>query len=125
MLHLDLDRETGIVIVRPESALSENDFANAASAIDPILRDSGRVKGLIIYTRTFPGWESFAAMMEHFKFVRDHHKKIDKVALVTDSKVGDFGERVASHFVSAQIKTFGFHDLERAKSWMTSESENG
>jgi hypothetical protein len=122
MMAIDLDKKSGIAIIRPESALSEGDFKKAAEVIDPYVQEKGRIKGLIIYTESFPGWETFAAMMEHFKFVRDHHKKIDRVALVTDSKVGDFAERVATHFVSAEINTFAFNELDRAKSWAASAS---
>ena len=39
-------------------------------------------------------------MITHFRFVRDHHKRVKKVAVVTNSHIGDVAERLASHFVS-------------------------
>lgn len=122
MMAIDLDKKTGIAVFRPGSPLSEDDFKKAADVIDPFVLEKGRIKGLVIHTESFPGWESFSAMMEHFKFVRDHHEKIDRVALVTDSMVGDFAERVAAHFVSAEINTFAFSDLVRAKNWVSGVS---
>ena len=57
---------------------------------------------------------------QHFKFVKEHHKKVRHVALVTDSVLGDFGEKVADHFVSAEIKHFAFDELTNAQSWILS-----
>ena len=118
MLNIELDKESGIVILRPESALSEDDFVKAATVIDPVIEEAGKINGLVIYTESFPGWDNFGAMMGPFKFVRDHHKKIAHVAIVTDSKLGDFAERVATHFISAQIRHFQYTELDRAKAWI-------
>ena len=104
--------------MRPEGALSEGDFDNVASAIDPYLEEHGNLKGLIIYTKDFPGWESFGAMSKHFKFVKDHQRKISHVALVTDSKIGNLAETIASHFVSASIKHFPHNQFVDAKNWV-------
>ncbi|MND00808.1 hypothetical protein D3C83_195480 [compost metagenome] len=57
-------------------------------------------------------------MAAHFRFVRDHHKRIRKVGLVTDSALGDVAERLASHFVAAEIRHFPAGKLEAAKMWV-------
>jgi hypothetical protein len=41
--------------------------------------------GLLIEAPSFPGWGSFGALINHMKFVYDHHRKIDRVAAVTDN----------------------------------------
>jgi hypothetical protein len=41
-----------------------------------------------------------------------------KVAVVTDSPLGDVAERLASHFVSAELKHFPSSGLEAAKHWI-------
>jgi hypothetical protein len=56
-------------------------------------------------------------MVAHFRFVRDHHKRIRRVGLVTDSALGNVAERLASHFVSAEIRHFAAGELEVAKQW--------
>jgi len=119
MLHIELDKKSGIVILSPDSALSEGDFKKVSAVIDPYLEETGKLQGLIIYTRSFPGWKSFGAFLGHLNFVREHHKKILHVALVTDSAVGNLGEKLASHFISAEIKHFRFSRLQEAKSWIS------
>jgi hypothetical protein len=120
MLNVELDEVNGIATLIPNGALSEKDFESASSIIDPYIEKYGHLKGLIISTKIFPGWESFGSLIEHFKFVKEHHKKVRHVALVTDSVLGDFGEKVADHFVSAEIKHFAFDELTNAQSWILS-----
>jgi len=118
MLNVELDKVTGIATLRPDGALSENDFKSASIVIDPYIEKSGKLNGLIISTKTFPGWGSFGSLIKHFKFVKEHHKKVSHVALVTDSVLGDFAEKIAEHFVSAEIKHFAFDELSNAQSWI-------
>jgi len=124
VLNVELDEATGIVILSPDGTLSESDFTAAGRVIDPFIDKSGKLNGLIISTETFPGWDSFAALTKHFQFVKDHHKKVSRVALVTDSFLGDFGEKIVEHFVSAEIKSFPFSQLSDAKDWI-SDTESG
>lgn len=118
MLNIDLDEKNSIAIFQPDEKLSESDFNSAVNIIDPYINKSGKLNGLIIATKTFPGWESFAALLSHLSFVKDHHKKISFIAFVTDSPIGDLAERVANHFVSAQIRSFKYSELQAAKTWI-------
>ncbi len=121
MLRVDLDKKSGIVTLSPDSALSEGDFKKASAAIDPYIEEAGKLQGLIIYTQSFPGWKSFGAFLGHLHFVREHHKQILRVALMTDSAVANLGEKLASHFISAEIKHFQFSRMEEAKHWISKD----
>lgn len=118
MLSVTIDKVNSIAILEPDGPLSESDFESATRIIDPYIEENGQLNGLIIHTESFPGWESFGALCSHLKFVKEHHKKISRVALSTDSAIGNFGEIIASHFVNAEIKLFSFQELEQAKDWV-------
>ena len=118
MLKVELNEATGIAILKPDGALSEKDFIYASSVIDPYLKKTGTLKGVIINIRKFPGWESFGSLIKHFKFVKGHHKKLSRLAVVTDSVLGNFAEIIVTHFVSAEIKHFSFDELSKAQSWV-------
>jgi hypothetical protein len=118
MIEHMLDRVNAVLYVRPTSALDEADFAELAKSVDPFIEQSGDLAGLVIEAPSFPGWDSFGAMAAHFRFVRDHHKRVKRIALVTDSVLGDVAEQLASHFVSAEIRHFGAGDMESAKDWV-------
>ena len=118
MLNTVLDSVSKIVTLQPHGALKKEDFDNAVTIIDPFIEEHGKLNGVIIYTESFPGWDDFAAFNRHLVFIKNHHKDIKKLALVTNSMVGDFGEMVSSHFVEAVIKNFDFDKLEDAREWI-------
>ena len=118
MLKVDLNKEEGIAILEPVGELSESDFSSAAKIIDPYLEKFGVLKGIIIHVESFPGWDSFSSLIAHLKFVREHHRKISRVAFATDSPVGRFVENIAGHFVNAEIKTFDFNELKKSRQWI-------
>lgn len=120
MLSVELNEADGIALLQPEGELSAADFASASKIIDPYIESNGKLNGLIIYVQSFPGWDSFAALISHFKFIRNHHTQVSHIALVTDSAIGGFGENIASHFVSAEIQSFAFSELEAAQQWILS-----
>jgi hypothetical protein len=122
MIEHDLDTANSILYVRPQSALEQADFVQLAATADPYIAQTGDLAGLIIEAATFPGWESLGAMAAHFRFVRDHHKRIKKIALVTDSPIGNVAERLASHFVAAEIRHFPATGLEAAQQWVMSRA---
>jgi len=121
VLNTILDTSTKIVTLQPHGALKKEDFDNAVKIIDPFIEEQGKLNGLIIYTESFPGWEDFAAFNRHLKFIKNHHKEVKKLAFVTNSMVGDFGEMVSSHFVEAVIRNFDFDKLKEAKMWILEE----
>jgi len=118
MLKVTLVEEDGIAMLEPNGALSQHDFESAAAIIDPFIEQHGSLNGVIIHSREFPGWDSFTAMITHMKFVRDLHKKLARVAFVTDSPLGDLAESVASHFVQAEVKHFNFGEFRQARLWV-------
>lgn len=118
MLKVTLDKENSIAILEPQGALSKEDFDAAVKIIDPYIEENGKLNGLIIATESFPGWDDFAALSRHITFVKNHHQKIKRLAFVTDSVIGAFAENIADHFVEAQIKTFPFGEIDKAREWI-------
>jgi hypothetical protein len=118
MIEYNLDTAHSILLVHPKSALDKNDFAELTKAVDPQIEATGDLAGLIIDAPSFPGWDSFGTMVTHLRFVQDHHKRVKKVALVTDSHIGDVAERLASHFVAAKVRHFPGEQLEQARQWI-------
>jgi len=121
MLSVKIDDQKSIALFEPHGPLSEGDFKSAVEVVDPWIEKNGRLRGLIIKTRSFPGWETFGALSSHLSFVREHHKKIRRVAFVTDSVLGNIAENLAGHFVSAKIKRFPYESLEQATTWISDE----
>jgi len=105
-------------LIEPQGPLTRDDFAAIARQVDPIIESGGRLDGLIIKTRSFPGWESIGDVIEHFRFVRNHHHAISKVALVTDARLAQIFPAIVSHFVEAEVKQFDYDDYDKAVDWI-------
>lgn len=120
MIESSLDSAHGILYLRPKSALREEDFTQLGRTVDPYIQSTGDLAGIIIEAAAFPGWDSLGAMVAHVRFVRDHHKHIKKIAIVTDASLGTLAEKVASHFVAATIKHFPAGSVPAAQQWVTS-----
>ena len=121
MLDFNFDATDSIVYLRPTNALEADDFVKLAATVDPHIEKSGKLAGLIVEVSQFPGWDSFGALAAHLRFVRDHHRKIRKIALVTNAAMGNVVPRLASHFVAAEIKRFSAGEADAAKQWILSD----
>src|SRR5262245_66297271 len=88
MIDFRLDTSDSILYLKPQSAFQQEDFAKLAQTVDPHIEAHGKLAGIIIEVTAFPGWESLGAMAAHFRFVRDHHKRIERIAVWTDVNFG-------------------------------------
>ena len=118
MLQVEIDETNGIAVLEPNGELSQGDFESAATIIDPFIESNGGLQGIIIHVDSFPGWDSFAALVAHLKFVKAHHTQVQKVAFATNSPIGPIASKIATHFVSAAIESFSFDELDSAKQWI-------
>jgi len=118
MIAHKLLKDEKILIVTPKGALEKIDFEKLSAIVDPYLEKEGQLKGLMIQTESFPGWDSFAALISHFQFVRNHQKKISRVAAVTDSGFLSVMPMIADHFIDAELKHFNYDEQERALEWL-------
>ena|SRR5689334_5670831 len=120
MIESSLDTARSILYLRPKSALKEEDFIELGKTVDPYIQSNGDLAGIIVEAAGFPGWDSLGAMAAHLRFVRDHHKRIRKIAVVTDASLGSLAEKLGAHFVSATIKHFPAGSIPAAQQWIMS-----
>ena len=109
--------ERGVLVVEPVGPLRFEDFDALALAVDPWIEAHGGLRGLVVYAREFPAWESLGSLFRHLRFVRDHHRKIGRVALCAGGKLARLAPRLAEHFVAAEIQHFDYNELDRAMAW--------
>jgi hypothetical protein len=123
MVEYELQRAEGILILRPQGRLEAADFENLAREVDPYIEANGKLHGLLLDAEAFPGWQNFAALVAHLRFVRDHHRKIEKVAVVSDSTVLSVAPKIASHFVQAEVRHFPHNQRDAALAWLRGENK--
>ena len=118
MLAHELLQKEGILLLRPQGPLHAGDFESVTKLVDPYIEQAGGLKGVMIEAASFPGWDSFAALVSHLRFVRDHHRFITKVAAVSDSAVLSIVPHIVKHFVKAELRHFNATEREAALSWL-------
>jgi len=118
LIHAELDKRKGLLIVAPEGPLTADDFRSVAAIVDPYIADRAVLRGLLVRAPTFPGWDSFGALIEHMKFVHNHHRDIEKVAAVTDSDFLRIAPAIAQHFLQPEIRVFPSSQETEALAWL-------
>lgn len=119
-IDITLDADAGTLVLEPaaDTALSEDDFEAVGQTIGNYLEDHDRLRGILIHSRKFPGWQSIGALFAHLKFVNAVHDKIGKIALVTNSPMGTFADRVLDPLMLAKIRKFDYDQRDEAMGWL-------
>ncbi len=124
MLDHELRRDEGILVLRPEGPLAAEDFRTLAAHVDAYLEQRGTLHGVFIHAKAFPGWKDFGALLAHLKFIKDHHLKIEKVAVVADGGIATILPFIARHFIHAQVRHFDYtSDQNAAWAWLMDSSQ--
>jgi len=110
----------GVLVLEPHGELHVEDFDRIASLVDPWIEE-GILRGIVIHVPHFPGWEDMAGMFQHFKFIREHHRKVERVALAVDGTMAKLGGSLGRHFVKAEVRRFDFDDLDAAIDWASGD----
>jgi hypothetical protein len=116
-LRFQLLEDEGVLVLEPKGELEAADFERLAAKVDPYIEKAGELRGLMIVTEHFPGWDDFAAMTSHLRFVREHHKKVRRIALVTEGRLLSMLPRVARLFIGAEARAFPMKQRDDALLW--------
>ncbi len=109
--------DLGVIVVEVKQALRAQDFDALAFTADTWIEAHGNLQGLVIHTREFPGWENLGGLLRHMRFIRDHHRKVKRIALAADTKLASMAPKIAEHFIQAEVKSFGFDEIDAAIAW--------
>jgi hypothetical protein len=120
MIEANLLRSEGILIINPTGEIQATDIDRLSLLVNPYLEENGKLNGILIFFEPFPGWENFSTMLKHLKFVDNYHRRVARVAMVTDSKVKAILPKLADIFVSADVRHFEFQDRDAAEDWLKS-----
>ena len=120
MLDHTIDADYAILTVTPHGELAAADFKKLTDVIDDYNARHAPLQAVMILTEHFPGWDSFGALFEHLKFVRQQRDQIKKVAAVTDSGFLAVMPHVVDHFIQAEVRHFDYQNKQQALDWLRS-----
>lgn len=110
-----------VVVVEVTDPLQVQDVQELATVIDGQLTELPSLHGLVLHATAFPGWENIEGLVAHLRFVLEHHKRIDRIAMAVDGRIGAAAARLAEHVVHAEVRRFGYTDLDAATAWASAQ----
>jgi hypothetical protein len=121
MITYKILEEDGMVIIELSGPITQSDLEALTRDVDNYIRQKGMIRGMIIYSRSFPRWHDLGAFLKDMKFVFAHQRKIQRVASVTDSRLLMIVHGIARHVLSPEIGHFSYGDIEAAIKWIREE----
>lgn len=118
MFNHELRHDDEILMLNIDAPLEASDFTTLASYVDAYLTQHGKLRGVLVRAKSFPGWKDFGALLAHLKFVKAHHRRIERVAIVADGAIANIMPNLAQHFVHAQIQHFNLERESAAWDWL-------
>lgn len=118
MITVEVDPDSNVAILQPQGSITENDFETVRKIVDPYIDKTGRLDGVIVQARRFPDSEALRNLSSHMRFTHDQQERVSRVAVVSDSAMGNVKETLSENFTHADIQTFPFQDFEKAKRWV-------
>lgn len=109
--------DKGVLVIDAKHALHAQDFDALALTVDPWIESHKDLHGVVIHARAFPGWENLGSLVRHVQFVRDHQRKVKRIALATDGMLASLAPRIGEHFVHAEVKSFAYDQVDAAIAW--------
>ena len=107
-----------IIVLAPAWPLETEDIDEFARRVDAYIEQNGDLKGIIIYNETFSGWKDIASFGSHIQFIREHHRSVEKVATVSNSKLLAALQRIIGYFVNPKVRHFDFSEEQAALEWL-------
>ena len=118
MLKITDDKAHNCLVLEPTGPLTQRDLDALTERFDERVSETDRVPNLVIRAGGFPAWADFAALLKHLRFIREHHRLVERVAIVSDARALDLAPRLARRFVSADVRHFPAAGFEAALAWV-------
>ena len=103
-------------ITVPEK-LKADDFRQLAPQIDSLISQHGKIR-LLIDSSNFGGWENIAAFERHIGFVKNHHQKIERIAVIVAHDWQHWVVGTIRIFVHPEVRAYDKRNESEALQWI-------
>jgi hypothetical protein len=108
---------SNIVKVTVPETLKADDFQKMALQADALIQKHGKIK-LLVDASQFNGWENITAFERHMRFVKSHHQKIERAALIAGHTWQHWVAGIVRIFVHPEIKVYDKNQQKEAMQWL-------
>jgi hypothetical protein len=105
-----------VLAFRMSGKLHDEDYKTFVPVIDAAVAREGKVR-LLAQFEDFHGWD-LHALWDDIKFATEHCTKIERIALVGETKWQEWMAKVCKPFTLAKVRYFDVSETEAAKAWL-------
>lgn len=124
MIDIETRRAENVFIMTPRGSITAEDIKTVSSTIDDYINEHDAIPSLVFRVSELPRWEDFEAMAAHFRLVRDHHKVVPKVAIVSDSSFLALVRVFVDQFTGARVRRFPADAFDDAVNWAAMQEDH-
>jgi hypothetical protein len=110
--------DKGVIVVEIKRPLTVEDLDAMVLESDSWIKEHGTLNGVVVHTRSFPGWANLESLVRQVQFGGDYLREVKRVAVATDGKLAGLTSRVGERFVHGEVRVFGYNDLDAAIAWV-------
>lgn len=112
-----------IIVLRASGQLRAREYDDAIPEIEHALKLAKGPLRVLIRLEDFRGW-TIPGLWQELKFDIRHRNDFDRVAVICESRLEEWGTRLATPFFDATIRYFRPEQEDEAMAWLSVESEN-
>ena len=116
MIKTEIISANALKIVAPDK-LKADDFHLIAPQIDALISRHGKIR-LLIDATGFNGWETIAAFENHAGFVKNHHQKVERIAIIAAHDWQRWLVGALRMFLHPDVKTYDVSHEGDALQWI-------
>lgn len=106
------------VEVEAIGTLTADDYAGAVPELEDLAARRGPLR-LLFRLTDFHGW-SLLGLFNDIRFELEHQDQIERIAVVGDTRIEEWGTRLPKPFIKAEVRWFDHHHLDDARAWIVS-----
>jgi hypothetical protein len=124
MINIDIKERENIFVLTPDGAIGADDIAAVNEQVNTYINTCDRIPNLVVRASSLPHWKDFQALAAHFKFIKNHHKVVKKVAIVSDSSLIWLIRPIVNQFTGAKVRRFPERAFDDAVNWAEMEEDH-
>jgi hypothetical protein len=109
--------KANVLKVKVPQVLKSDDFQQIAPQVDVLIHQHGKIR-LLVDASQFGGWDNMKAFEQHVHFVKTHHQKIERAAVIAGHLWQHWVAGVIRLFVHPEIRVYDKDQEKEAMQWI-------
>jgi hypothetical protein len=113
-----------IIVVTPKNSIKAENIESFKNQVNKYINTHDVIPNFVFRINSVPYWANFRALQEHFQFVKNHHKLVKKVAIISDSPTVTIMRSLVNFFTDASVRRFSEKAFDDAINWAQMEDDH-